>query len=162
MGRAGTKPDNSKTGQMNACTAEEDIMEYAAFVVKALVGGVLSEVAKGAYRGVVGYLKDKPKLGGAVAMLEENPEGETEQKLLAERLVDSDALSHPEFRAKVDILVQALKNAKEVSPQARVLIEDIKANEAYFRRIETEGGAGVTVKKVEADILVVEDITVKS
>jgi len=136
--------------------------ESVIFVVKAMAGAVLSQSAKDAYGGVRDYVKDRFGLGEAIALLEDKPEGGTEQKLLAERLEDANAMEHLEFLEKVDILVAALKDVTDAPKSARILIEDIKTGESTFRRITTEGNGSVTVKGVESGRLTVEDLTSKS
>lgn len=137
-------------------------MEAVIFVVKAMAAGVLSESAKDAYGNVRDYVKGKLGLGQAVALLEEKPEGDTERKLLAERLAEVNALEQPEFREKVDILVAALKEVTDAPKSAKILIEDIKAGEATFRRMTAEGSGSIIVKGVESDRLTVEDLISKS
>ncbi|ROQ43101.1 hypothetical protein EDB94_2550 [Marinobacter sp. 3-2] len=137
-------------------------MEAVIFVVKAMAGAVLSESAKEAYGSVRDYVKEKLGLGQAVELLEDKPNGDTEQKLLAERLAAVNALEHPEFREKVDILVAALQEVTDAPKPAKILIEDIKAGEATFRRMTAEGSGSVIVKGVESDCLTVEDLISKS
>lgn len=137
-------------------------MEAFIFVVKAMAGAVLSESAKDAYGSVRDYVKDKLGLGQAVTLLEEKPEGDTEQKLLAERLAEVNALEHAEFREKVDILVAALKEVTDPPKSAKILIKDIKAGEATFRRMTAEGSGVIIVEGVESERLTVEDLTSKS
>jgi len=127
------------------------LSEAATFVVKAMAGAVLSQGAKDAYGAVRDYLNDRIGIGTAVTMLEENPAGETEQKLLAERLTEATVLGHSDFRKKVEILVEELKRSSPQSTQAIVLIEEIKGKETAFRNIIAEGSGSVVIRGVDAD-----------
>lgn len=141
---------------------EEKEMETAVWIAKAIAGAILGQSAKDAYGAVRKSLKTKFGLGSAVAMIEENPQGETEQKLLAEKLHASGAVNHAEFQQKVDILVEALKQSTDLPPQAQVLINDICAGQATFRDIIATGGGSIKVEGIDVENLVVENVRAKS
>lgn len=133
------------------------------WVAKAIGAAVLGQGAKDAYGALRDLLVSRFNLGTAVAVIEAKPEGDTQQKLLAEQLVDSEALVDPEFLAKVDVLVAALKDSQPRNPQAQVLIENIRAEEAVFRDILAEGSASVIVKDLDVDgTLTVENVKGRS
>lgn len=137
-------------------------METALFIAKTIAGAILGTAGKEAYAAVKTKLVDVFGLGRPVAALEEQPNDPAELQYLASKIESSGAMADEDFREKVALLAEALRDATDQPAAAQVIIEDIKASEGVIERMRAEGSAAVTVRNLESDTLIVRDVTAKS
>lgn len=116
-------------------------MDPATFIVTALAGAVLKEVATDTYKAVKDKVVDVFDLGTAVDALEKEPADEDARDFLSKKLAKSGALDDPTVVEGADAIATELEKLPEDTPLgANLTVRNIRAEAATFRRVKVRGG----------------------
>ena len=125
-------------------------MEPATFVVTALAGAVLKEVATDSYKAVKAKLVEVFGLGKAVEAVEEDPGDEDARAFLAAKVAKSGALDDAEVVQAVDAIAAALEKLPAgTGLGASMTVENIKAERVEFLRNTVHAGGALTARDIE-------------
>ncbi|TBD71604.1 hypothetical protein [Rhizobium ruizarguesonis] len=134
-------------------------MEPATFVVTALAGALLKEVAVDSYQLVKTKLVEVFGLTTPLTALEEAPGDEDARTFLSKRLVSSKAVDDPQILSGVEKIIEALAQLPDDTPIfASLNVRGLKAEAAEFRRNRIGAGGAANFEQIElSGRLTVED-----
>jgi hypothetical protein len=140
----------------------EDTMDPATFIVTALAGAILKEVATDTYKTVKRKLVNVFDLGTVVDALEKEPADEDTRDFVSKKLAKSGALDDPTVVEGADAIATELEKLPEdTALGAYLTVKDIRAEAATFRRMKVRGGGHAEFNEIELrGQLTVEDIEV--
>lgn len=126
-------------------------MDPATFVVTALAGAVLKEVATDGYKAVKARLADAFGLGPAVELLEADPEDADARAFAAAKLANSPAVEDAEVLDGVAQIAVELEKLPDDTPiGASLTVRDLKAEAVEFRNNCVRPGGAILAERIEA------------
>lgn len=126
------------------------MMDPATFVVTALAGALLKEVATDSYNALKARLVEKFGLETAVEVLEKSPDDEDVRELAVRKLAKSPAIDDAEVIDGAELIVSELARLPEDTPLgASLTVRDLKAEAVEFRKNRVRGGGAILVERIE-------------
>lgn len=126
-------------------------MDLATFVITALAGSLLKEVATDSYKLVKARLVEAFGLGKAMEMLEADPDDADARDYAVKKLARSAAIEDAAVLDKAESIAKELEKLPEDTPLgASLTVRDLKAESVEFRNNRARGGGSIVAERIQA------------
>jgi hypothetical protein len=125
-------------------------MDPATFVISALAGAVLKEVATDSYKAVKARLVGLFGLDAPMEALEKAPADEDVREFAAKQLAKSGALQDAEVLDAAEVITSELEKLPEDTPLfAALTVRDLKAESVEFRSNRVHQGGSILAERID-------------
>lgn len=125
------------------------IFDAALFVAKAVAGSLAKGVGTDAYKKLKSILTEKFNLSGALSVVEEKPDGESEVEFLASKISETELVVEPEVIQLAKVLAEEVSRLEGASgPTSTFDISEIEAAEVLVERVKVKGNSAFKVEDI--------------